>query len=139
MDTNTTKVKNGTIVYCGYEKGVIEGEVRENWLVSVNVGAVTRSTDIGSIFLPTDFIKDTSTMVAAEREKFNETKCFGSNVNPDIYSLFEEHWINMCNAEFNTEQYAKEKQRFEAFIKELMDVTEATNKVSVSGLPYLRR
>ncbi|MFA6256239.1 MAG: hypothetical protein WC606_03575 [Candidatus Absconditabacterales bacterium] len=132
-------LKDGDTVFCCYEKGVIEGEIRENTFVSVNAGSVSMNTTIGLIFLPTKHVKKVSQIVANERKKFDETKCFGANVNPDIYSLFESRWINMCNAENNEIAYKEEENNFYTFVSELKKVVEIVNNIKVSRVPYLRR
>ena len=138
-----TKLEIGETIFYEYVECEVKSEVRNcgnsNKCISIQNAGLLYGAHIREIFLPTEHVKKTSNMVAEKRKEFSEMNYHGANINPTIFGLFEDYWINMCSSEGNDAEYQLHKVASEDFIEKLFKVAKTVNSAVVMDIPYLRR
>ena len=135
---NLNGLRAGMEVYCLFKKGILK-QIRGKSFDVICDDSSYITADIKEIFLPSQYVKFTSQMVAQRIKKIEAAKCSGATINQKIYNLFEAHWIKMCENEKYESIQKTAYLEYQLFVRELEKVIEIVNGMSVSGIPFLAR
>ena len=140
------KLKIGNIIFHEYAECEVSDAIvdygNDNIRIKIKKNNVVHEVHIAEIFLPTRHVQEVSQMVLNEKKEFDvmTNKC-PNIINPNVLSMFNKHWINMCNAESNKAYYKNYKMEFNEFTRKLFKIAKMIKKVSITnidGIPVLK-